>query len=93
MKKNKNKPNIKQKIARSLEISEDILCDVPHFVINDNREIQIENYKGILSYEEEEITLGSKDYKIIITGTSLKITVITDEYIVITGHISSLVFR
>ena len=93
MKKNKNKPAIKQKIAKTLEISEDLLCDIPRFILNDNREIQVENYKGILSYEENEIKLGSKNYKVKITGTSLKITVITDEYIIITGSISSLSFE
>lgn len=93
MKRNRNKPTIKQKIAKTLEIPEDMLCDVPHFTLCDNREIQIENYKGILSYLENEITLGSKSYRIKITGTALKITVITDEYIIITGVISALSFE
>ena len=86
------KKNIKQKIAHTLDIPTDILCDVPHFVISDNREIRIENYKGILSYKENEINLGAKVYRIKIIGEKLKITVITDEYIVITGFISALSF-
>ena len=90
MRKNKTKQGMKQKIASSLAIPEDILCDVPHFTLSDNKELQIENYKGILSYDEGEITLGAKGYKIIIRGDKLKITVITDEYIVITGKISAL---
>ena len=92
MRRNKTRHGMKQKIASSLAIPEDILCDVPHFTLNDNRELQIENYKGILSYDESEITLKAKGYKIVIAGEKLKITVITDEYIVINGTISALSF-
>lgn len=83
---------MKQKIANSLDIPEDILCDVPRFTLSDNRELQIENYKGILSYADEEVRLGAKSYTIRVEGKSLKITIITDEYIVITGEILSLSF-
>lgn len=92
MRRNKTRHNVKQKIASSLAIPEDILCDVPHFTLSDNKELQIENYKGILSYDESEIALKAKGYKIVITGSGLKITVITDEYIVINGTISALSF-
>ena len=67
-----------------------MLCDVPHFTLTDNREIRIENYKGILSKTENN--LGAKNYKIKITGEELKITVITDEFIVIVGSVSALSF-
>ena len=93
MKKNKINQGMKRKIASTLAIPEDILCDVPRFTVNDNREIQIENHKGILSYEENEISLGAKGYKIIIQGKKLKITVITDEYMIINGTINALMFN
>ena len=86
------KKNIKQKIAHSLDIPNDMLCDVPHFTLTDNREIRIENYKGILSYTENEINLGAKNYKIKIAGDDLKITVITDEFIIIVGSVSAVSF-
>ena len=86
------KKNIKQKIAHSLDLPDDVLCDVPHFTLTDNREIRIENYKGILFYTENEINLGAKNYKIKIAGDNLKITVITDEFIVIVGTFSALSF-
>ena len=86
------KKNIKQKIANSLDIPGDVLCDVPHFSLVNNRELRVENYKGILLYTENEINLGAKEYKINITGENLKITVITDEFIIIIGSISALNF-
>lgn len=92
MKENKEKITFKQKLAKTLEISKDIISDIPRFTINDNNEIRIENYKGILSYEAEEIKLGSKKYTISINGKNLKISSITDEDIMIIGEITSLSF-
>ena len=92
LKKREEKTTIKQKLAKSLEISKDVLTDIPHFTINDNNEILIENYKGIISYETHEIRLGAKKYIIKVAGENLKINSITDEDILITGQIISLSF-
>ena len=93
MRKNKEKQPIKQKLAKTLDIPEDMLCDVPRLILTDNSQLQVENHKGILSYEENEITIASNKYKIKIAGNDLKITVITDEYIVVGGKILSVAFE
>lgn len=79
-------------LAKTLEISKDLLTDIPRFSLNDNNELQIENYKGIVSYDFDEIKLGAKNYTIKIEGENLKINSITDEDILITGTIKSLSF-
>ncbi len=92
MKKNKEKIKISQALAKTLEISKDMLIDIPRFILNDNNELQVENYKGIVSYNFDEIKLGAKNYTIKIEGENLKINSITDEDILITGNIKSLSF-
>ena len=93
MKKHKNdkeKTKVRQKICDALEISSDILSDVPRFTINDNKEIQIENYKSVLEYTQNDVTLGAKEYQIRIMGDGLTIVCITDEQIYIRGKVSSV---
>ena len=92
MKKNKEKVKISQALAKTLELSKDMLTDIPRFILNDNNELQIENYKGIVAYNFDEIKLGAKNYTIKIEGENLKINSITDEDILITGTIKSLSF-
>ncbi|MBR2500230.1 MAG: sporulation protein YqfC [Clostridia bacterium] len=92
MKKKKEKIKVSQMLAKTLEISKDLLTDIPRFSLNDNNELQIENYKGIVSYDFDEIKLGAKNYTIKIEGENLKINSITDEDILITGTIKSLSF-
>ena len=86
MRKKKEK-NIVGKISGILDVSLDMVADVPRITINDNREMTVENYKSIEGYEPEEIRLRSKHYRIIISGRELQIVAITDEEILVRGII------
>lgn len=92
MKRNNERKTIKQKLSKTLEIPKDLLSDIPRFTLNDNNELRIENYKGIISYDFGEIKLGAKKYTIKVLGENLKINAITDEDILITGKIHMLSF-
>ncbi len=90
MRKKKEK-NIAGKISGILDVSLDMVADVPRITINDNREMTVENYKSIEGYEPEEIRLRSKHYRIIISGRELQIVAITDEEILVRGIICGVV--
>ncbi|MBO5734463.1 MAG: YabP/YqfC family sporulation protein [Clostridia bacterium] len=93
MKKRKTaKHNIPKKIAKTLDIPEDILFDIPRITMMSNRELRIENYKSILEYESDKISLSAKEMMIELHGADLDITIITDEEICITGYIVSIEF-
>lgn len=84
------KPTKKERLSAALDLPLDMVADVPHFTLNDNRELSIENYKSIEGYEPTEITLRSKNYRICITGHNLQIIAITDDEILIRGTIRAL---
>ena len=84
--------NIPQKIVKSLDIPEDIIFDIPRILMLSNSEIRIENYKSILEYESEKITLSSKNLIIELRGENLNISIITDEEISISGNILAVNF-
>ena len=92
MKKRKEKKTAAERISAVLDVSLDMVADVPRFTMNDNRELSVENYKSIEGYEPEEIRLRSKQYRIVIAGSGLNIVAITDEEILIRGCIKSLSF-
>ena len=85
-----SKKTKKERLSEALELPLDMLEDVPHFSLNDNRELTVENFKSIEGYEPSEILLMSKDYPIYICGENLSIIAITDEEILIRGHIFSM---
>lgn len=55
-----------------------------------NREIYIENYKGILEYTKNCIRIQGKNTYIKIEGRNLKIDHYTEEDMLIKGHILSI---
>ncbi|MBE7035919.1 MAG: sporulation protein YqfC [Ruminococcaceae bacterium] len=86
----KNKKNRTHQLAGLLDIPLDMVADVPRFIMNDNKELTIENYKYIEGYEPEEIRLRSKHHRITVSGKELQIIAITDEEIFIRGTVSGL---
>ena len=93
MRKRKTKrQSLPKKIAKTLDIPEDILFNSPRMIMTSNNDLRIENYKSILEYETEKITLMTKEFIMEICGKDLNITIITDEEISITGVILSLNF-
>ncbi len=88
----RKRQSIPKKIAKTLDIPDDILFDVPRILMTSNSEIRIENYKSILEYESNKITLMSKDLIIEIHGDELNINIITDDEISICGTILAVNF-
>ncbi len=84
--------SVPKKIAKTLDIPEDILFDVPRILMTSNEDVRIENYKSILEYENEKITLMAKEFIIELHGKNLNITIITDDEISICGTVLSINF-
>jgi len=55
-----------------------------------NRELYIENYKGILEYTSDCIRIQGKNTYIVIAGKKLKIDYYTEEDMLIKGYIISI---
>jgi len=81
---------IKLKIAEALDVSKDIVLNLPRIVLIGTSELTIENYEGILEYNENQICVGANGMRICITGKKLEIRTITAEMLFITGYIQNV---
>ena len=88
----KREKSVKEKIYEHLDVPKDLVFDIPHITLFNNTEMRIENYKTVLEYEENKITLACKDKFLNIIGKKLDITIITDDEISIKGEILSIEF-
>jgi len=88
----KEKISIKEKITKALELPEEIVMDVPKLQFIGNKDLSIENYKGIIEYSEETIRINTNTHLIRITGHKLEIKTITAEEVFISGDIAKLEF-
>ena len=88
-KKNESK-DFKEKVGMSLEMPLDMINGCSRITIVGNRLMYLENYKGIIEYEENVIRLSND---INIFGTKLNIEEINDDDILISGNIRNIEFE
>ena len=89
MKKEK-KPN---KIIEILDIPKEIGSNQPKITILGFNEILIENYRGILEYENYLISVSTHIGTLNISGINLELTKMTTDDILITGKLDSIDFE
>lgn len=82
--------NIRKKITNMLELPKEIVLNLPLISVTGNEEIVIENYKGIIEYNEERIRINTSCGIIRIEGKSLHLKRITAENMTINGLITKL---
>lgn len=73
-----------------LEMPKEIVTGLPKFTILGFEEMLIENYKGILEYEEFYIKLSTYIGIVNINGFHLQLNQMKDETILVTGQIDSV---
>ena len=78
------------RINRMLEMPKETYTDEPKIVITGFNELVIENYKGILEYEEYYIKLSTFIGCININGFNLRLDKMTEDSLKVIGKIESL---
>lgn len=87
------KKNRMSKLSKMLEIPEEVYSDVPKISLIGFDEMIIENYKGIVEYEEFFIRISTYKGMISINGYNLNLETMTNDDIRVTGKIESFDFE
>jgi len=83
----------KETIASKLDLPRDILFELPKITILANNEINIENHKGVVIFEEEEIKINTNVGPISIYGKNFRILFIGGNTITLSGSFKSIVYE
>lgn len=86
----KKKANWNQKWNRFLEMPQEVVSKEPKLTIVGFEELLIENYKGILEYEEFYIKISTYIGVININGFNLSLKQMTEDDIMIYGKMESI---
>lgn len=81
------------KLDRLLELPKEVCSNIPRIIITGFDEMLIENFKGILEYEEFYIRINTYIGIININGYGLKLENMTNDDIKVTGKIESFDFE
>ena len=86
------KASLREKMSEFLEFPKDVVLNVPKLTMIGTGDLLIENFKGIIEYDDDRIRINTNSGIIKITGTRLGIKEITSEDLMVNGDISSLEF-
>ncbi len=79
-----------ERIMDSLQLPKDILRGDMRLTLIGNREVWVENYKGLLEYTNTSIVLQAKNCKVQFEGKCLSIDYYTNEDMKLTGRITCI---
>ena len=86
----KRKKNVKNRIDRMLEVPDEIALNVPKVTILKFEQMIIENYKGILEYQDFFIRVKTNIGIINVNGFNLSLKEMTTDDIIVNGKIESI---
>lgn len=90
--KDKDRYSYLENLSGTFHLSEDILLGSGMITITGSKKLRIENYKGIITYAEENIVLQMPEGKLEILGNKLNIDYCTDVELHVTGIIKQMEF-
>ena len=92
MSKNNFQTKIRKRIAETFKDSKDIILDASIIKITGDCDTLIENYKGLIEFNDKKITVKANPNPITVKGNKLELMNISDDIIRITGNISAIYF-
>lgn len=79
-----------EKTAELLDLPADALTGLPRLEVVGDRELRMENHKGILAYGSQEIHISGGAFLVRIIGEELELRAMTGVELLITGRISRI---
>lgn len=76
---------IRENFAEKWGLPKDVICDLPRVSLSGDKEIFIENHKGILEYTAESVRIKMHDGLMNIKGEKLRIREMQTDRLLITG--------
>lgn len=79
-----------QKLARVFELPEDIITDIARLTLLGNKQLLIENHKGIIEYAPGQIRVKLNDATLVVKGERLSLGNLQTEQILIEGTVEEI---
>jgi len=83
----------REMIVEKFDLPKDVILDIPKILIIGNREVTIENHKGIIAFERNVIKINSRFGPITINGENFEILYIGSSTTTISGKFKSIVYE
>ena len=80
-------------VAEKLSLPKDVMLDLPRISVCGDKEIYIENHKGIMEYTDCSIRIKTDKAVVHINGSDLRIIVLESDRMVVNGEFQSVDYK
>ena len=87
MEKRGKREGILERTAQVFDLPGDVVAGLPRIELTGNRELRMENHKGILAYGTEEIHVSGGKLVVKVRGDGLELRAMNSSELLITGTI------
>lgn len=87
MERGGKKERLLERTAQALELPADVVAGLPRVELTGDRELRMENHRGILSYGAEEIRISGGRLIVKVRGEGLELRAMNAGELLITGAI------
>ena len=85
--------SVSERLMTAMELPGDLSCKAPIITITGPSQVQIENYKSILSYTSEKLIVVTCQGRVILQGKNLEISSYTSLEMEVTGKIMAVMLE
>ena len=82
-----------QRLARMLDIPQDIVMDLPRITMLGNKQVLIENHKGIIEYTSSSVRIKINKGQLLINGSNLILGNLQIEQILVEGIVEEIKYE
>lgn len=86
----RRRKNNLQTLAGIFEIPQDIVLDLPRITMLGNKQVLVENHKGIIEYNETLVRIKLSQGELVISGNDLMLGNLQVEQILIEGVVTDI---
>ena len=90
MEKKPRRAGLLERTAELFDLPADALASLPRLELVGDKELRMENHRGILAYGSEEIHVSGGTFAIKITGEALELRAMNSLELLITGRIAAI---
>ena len=83
---------IRERVTDALDLPKEVSQNLSHLSVIGEKELFIENYKGVLEYTPETVRVKTHGRTLSVTGRDLEIRTITDDDLQVAGVINTIEF-
>ena len=84
---------LSERVSDAWGVPKDVIMDMPRITVRGDREIYIENHRGIAGFDENSISISSGIGKVTVYGDGLVISAVRQEDVLISGSFKKIEYE